>query len=150
MKSDNSVFQVAMLQSQLQQVMQENGGKAKPTTSQDAARELIADITSTLSVRSSRIMQTSSVKGPTPGQNGSINLATKGGYEDVSRSVSVLACSVHASCIENTLKIARHAMCSTNGHCNTALTGSLSDVKTQWEEDALCIVSPCQWLENTL
>lgn len=108
MNSDNHVFQVAMLQSQLQQAVQENGGKAKATTSQDAARELIADITSTLSVRSSRIMQTSSGRGPSSGQNGSINLAlkgdlaSKGGYEDVSRSVSLSACSVHAYRVEIT------------------------------------------------
>jgi len=52
--------QVTTLQAQLFQLQNENEGKKKSPTSQAAARELIADITSTLSVRSSRVVQSTS------------------------------------------------------------------------------------------
>jgi hypothetical protein len=69
------VCQVAKLQSQLLQQQREGQGRSNgkadtKLTSQDAARELIADITSTLNVRSSRVLNSTSALSPRPEQNG--------------------------------------------------------------------------------
>jgi len=70
--AESRVFQVETLQSKLMQSEREIGGKSsKVLTSQDAARELIADITSTLNVRSSRVLQASSATSP---RNSKMNL----------------------------------------------------------------------------
>jgi len=66
---------VAKLQSQLLQQQREGQGRSNgkadtKLTSQDAARELIADITSTLNVRSSRVLNSTSALSPRPEQNG--------------------------------------------------------------------------------
>lgn len=88
-----------MLQSQLQTVQmdQDEGDKkpAKVLSSQHAARELIADITSTLNVRSSRILQSSAVTSPRPGHNGSLHSipASNGGFGEV-RVVVLRACTL--------------------------------------------------------
>ena len=70
-------MQVDMLRSQLQNVRTEDASdqkQVKSISSQHAARELIADITSTLNVRSSRILQSSLATSPRPGQNDIANI----------------------------------------------------------------------------
>jgi hypothetical protein len=69
------MYQVTTLQAQLLQLQNEIKieGKKQLPTSQVAARELIADITSTLSVRSSRVAQSTSALSQ---QNGHRTLAT--------------------------------------------------------------------------
>ena len=84
-------MQVEMLRSQLQNVqMDQDAGEqklSKSVSSQHAARELIADITSTLNVRSSRILRSSVATSPRPAQVGSTNLNApyaNGGVAEVS------------------------------------------------------------------